>query len=369
MITKATAAVIHELNGPFTLETTELDDLRQDEILVRIEASGVCHTDVSAQGVTPLPAVLGHEGTGFVQAVGSGVHRVKPGDRVIMSYPFCGTCQHCLEGRAYICEHSFRLNFKGARLDGSKTITLNGEAISSAFFQQSSFSTHSITLERDVVPVGENHPSEMLAAIPCGVQTGAGAILNTFKVGPRDSLAVFGAGAVGLSAIMAGYLSGASPLIAIDIIEERLQLALELGATHALNATQGDTVQRIREIIPHGVSFSFETTSDVKAFNNALDCLAMGGVCGTVTVPQSGQSFPFTPRVLLARGASLCGIIQGSSIPNTFLPKILKMNREGRFPYDRLISTYDFSDINKAFEDAKAGRTIKPVLKMPSKRG
>jgi aryl-alcohol dehydrogenase len=369
MTTKATAAVIHEPNGQFTFETIELDDLRQDEILVRIEASGVCHTDVSAQGLTPLPAVLGHEGTGLVEAVGSGVRRVVPGDRVIISYPFCGTCQHCMEGRAYICEHSFHLNFGGARLDGSKTITLKDQAISSAFFQQSSFSTHSITLERDVVPIRGNHPSEMLAAIPCGVQTGAGAILNTFKVGPRDSLAVFGAGAVGLSAIMAGRLAGASPLIAIDIIEERVQLSLELGATHALNAKQGDTVRRIREIIPQGVSFSFETTSNVNAFNDALDCLAMGGVCGTVTVPQSGRSFPFTPRALLARGASLCGIIQGSSIPNTFLPKLLEMNREGRFPYDRLITTYDFSDINKAFEDARAGRAIKPVLKMSSNRG
>jgi aryl-alcohol dehydrogenase len=168
MTTKATAAVIHEPNGQFSFETIELDDLRSDEILVRIEASGVCHTDMRAQGLTPLPAaVLGHEGAGMVEAVGSGVSRVIPGDRVVISYPFCGTCPNCVQGRAYICEHAIPLSFAGARLDGSKTITLNGKTISSAFFQQSSFSTHSITLERDVVPVKGDHKPEMLAAIPC----------------------------------------------------------------------------------------------------------------------------------------------------------------------------------------------------------
>ena len=364
MTTKATAAVIRNPDEPFSIETIELDDPREDEILVRIEACGVCHTDMIAQRLTPLPAVLGHEGTGVVESVGSKVSRVMPGDRVIISYPFCGTCPNCIEGRAYICDHAIPLSFAGTRLDQSKTITLKGKKISGAFFQQSSFSTHSITLERDVVPVKGDYPSEMLAAIPCGVITGAGAVLNSFKAGPRNGLAVFGTGTVGLSAIMAGHLAGAYPLIAVDIIDKRLELALELGATYAFNAKEGDIARRIREIAPRGVEFSFETSSDLQAFKDAVDCLGMGGVCGVVTSPHSGREFPFTPGPILMRGASLRGIILGSALPNTFLPKLIELNQLGRFPYDRLITTYEFKDINKAFEDSKTGATIKPVLKM-----
>ena len=363
MTTSATAAVIHKPGGEFSFETVELDPPRKDEILVRIEASGVCHTDMVAQSITPLPAVLGHEGAGIVEDVGPGVHRVKRGDHVVISYPWCGACPNCLEGRAYVCEHVNQLCFSGARLDGSKPIAMNGEAISSAFFQQSSFATHSITLERDVIPIEGDHLSEMLAAIPCGVQTGAGAVLNTFKAGPKDSLVVFGAGAVGLSAIMAGTLSGVSPIIAVDIVEGRLNLALELGATHALNPEQEDILDRIGEIAKAGIKFSLETTGNEQAFNNAIECLAMGGKCGIVTYPHSFKT-PFSPHELLIHGNSLIGILQGSSIPGTFLPRLLDLNRHGKFPYERLIKNYDFSDINKAFEDSKAGLAIKPVLKM-----
>ena len=364
MTTKATAAVIREPHGQFSLETIELDDLRRDEILVRVEASGVCHTDAKAQERVPMPAVLGHEGTGVVEEIGTAVTRVKPGDRVIISYPSCGVCPNCVEGRAYICDHAFPLSFAGTRMDGSKTITLNGEAISSAFFQQSSFATHSITLERDIVPVKEEISPEMLAAIPCGVLTGAGAVLNNFKAGPKDSLVVFGAGAVGLSAVMAGHLAGVSPLIAVDIIEERLNLALELGATHVLDAKQGSLSDRIRDIAPRGVDFSFETSSNEQAFIAAIDCLSMGGRCGFVTNPNLGEKSPFSPQLILSRAATIGFIVLGSGMTNTFLPKLIEWNRQGRFPYDRLIRTYNFSDINKAFKDSHDGVAIKPVLLM-----
>lgn len=364
MPTKATAAVIREPKGKFSLESVELDDPRADELLVRIEASGVCHTDAKAQERVPMPAVLGHEGAGMVEAVGSAVTRIKPGDRVIISYPFCGTCPNCVEGKAYICDHAFPLSFAGTRLDGSKPITISGESISSAFFQQSSFSTHSITLERDVVPVKGDHTPERLAAIPCGVITGAGAVLNTFKAGPKDSLAVFGAGAVGLSAVMAGHLAGVSPLIAVDIVEERLKLALELGATHVLNANDGDIAARIRDIAPRGVDFSFETSSNGQSFLDAIDCLCMGGHCGFVTNPNLDENTPFSPQLILHRAASIGFVVLGWGMPNTFLPRLLELNQQGLFPYDRLVKTYDFSDINKAFEDSHKGIAIKPVLLM-----
>jgi aryl-alcohol dehydrogenase len=364
MTTKATAAVIREPHGRFSLETVELDDLRIDEILVRIEASGVCHTDAKSQERVPMPAVLGHEGTGVAEKVGSAVSRVKPGDRVILSYPSCGTCPNCVEGKAYICDHAFPLSFAGTRLDGSKTISKNGEWISSAFFQQSSFATHAITQERNIVPVKGDLAPEMRAAIPCGILTGAGAVLNTFKAGPKHSLAVFGSGAVGLSAVMAGNLAGVSPLIAVDIVEDRLNLARELGATHTLNAKEGSLTARIRDIVPRGIDFSFETSSDGRAFIAAIDCLSMGGRCGFVTAPNLDDKSPFSPHLILSHAASVGFIVLGSGMPNTFLPKILEWNRQGRFPYERLIKTYDFSEINKAFEDSHAGRAIKPVLLM-----
>lgn len=365
MVKTATAAVVHSPQGKFTFETVELDDLRSDEILIRNQASGICHTDFVAQEIMPLPAVVGHEGFGIVEAVGTGVGCASIGDRVIVSYPSCGTCIGCLEGKPYHCDHHIPLGFKGTRHDGSHTIRLGEKNISGAFFQQSSFATHSIVVSRNVVPVSGNQPAEMLAAIPCGVQTGAGAILNTFRVGPREGLAVFGAGAVGLSAIMAGQLVGAAPLIAVDIVDERLQLAQELGATHTFNAKQGDVAQRIKDIAAKGIFYSLETSGNEHALNDAIACLATGGICGMVIAPHFGEKYPFSPTEVFKRAANLCGIIQGSSVPRTFLPTLLRLNQENRFPYERLIATYDFEDINQAVADTKAGKAIKPVLKMP----
>lgn len=365
MATSITAAVVHEPHGQFTFESLVLDDLRPDEVLVRNQASGICHTDVVAQDLMKLPAVLGHEGAGVVEAVGSSVNRFKKGDRVIVSYPSCGACDHCAEGHPYFCDHHMPLAFAGSRLDGSHTMQKSGEIISGAFFQQSSFATHLITTERNLVGVGlDDGSAELLAAIPCGVQTGAGAILNTFRVGVQQGLAVFGAGTVGLSAIMAGRLAGAWPLIAIDVIEERLNLALELGATHALNAQQGDIAARIKEIAPHGVAYSLETSANEQALNDAIASLSTGGCCGMVIAPHFGKKYPFSPTEVFKRAANLCGIIQGSAVPTTFLPRLIELNRQGRMPYERLIKTYSFEDINIAFADAHDGRTIKPVLKI-----
>lgn len=360
----ATAAVIHEAGGGFSLETIELDELQSNELLVKVEASGVCHTDAVAQGILPLPAVLGHEGVGIVEAVGGAVTRFRPGDRVIMSYASCGDCPCCNGDKAYICDSMMPLNFGGSRIDGTHTISLNNEPITSSFFQQSSFSTHAIAVEQNVVKVTGDHQAEMLAALPCGVQTGAGAILNTLGVGPKDSLAVFGTGAVGMSGLMAAKLAGAFPIIAIDINDERLELARELGAHHLINAKDGEVAARIREIVPRGVDFSFETSANEQALNDAIACLVSGGECGSVSAPHAFQKYPFSPTEIMIRAASLRGIIQGSATPKTFLPRLIELQKQGLFPYERLITTYDFADINQAFADSASGKTIKPVLKI-----
>jgi aryl-alcohol dehydrogenase len=361
---KATAAVIHRPDDMFSLETIELDDLRNNEILVRIEACGICHTDVKARNILSLPAVLGHEGTGIVETIGSTVTRVKPGDRVVISYPWCGDCPQCVAGNPFICTQVMPICFGGSRLDGSSTMTLNNAPISGAFFQQSSFASHAITLEQDVVKVNSDLPPEMLSALPCGVQTGAGAILNTLSVGAKDSLLVIGAGTVGLSAVMAGKLAGAFPLIVVDLNKERLELAKELGASHIIHDNDNDLAKQVRDITTYGVTSALDTSGSMAVLEMAIECLAQGGRIGIVTAPPGDHKFPFNTRSLFSRGASLHSVFQGSAIPNEFIPRLLKLNKQGRFPYDRLIKTYQFADINTAFEDAKSGCVIKPVLIM-----
>lgn len=360
---KATAAVVHESGGEFALESVELEDPRHDEILVRIEASGMCHADVIGKHMVPTPSVLGHEGTGIVEQVGGAVHDTRPGDRVVISYAWCSTCPNCLDDRRFHCEKHGQMAFGGRRLDGSSPIRLGGREVSS-YFQQSSFASHAITLERDVVRVDSPLPSELLAALPCGVIAGAGAVLNSFNARPGDSLMVFGAGAVGMSAVMAANLIGLSPIVAVDIHKERLDLALEVGATHAFNARDGEVVRRLREIAPHGVRYALDTSNQEQSWLDASECVANGGEFGIVNVPDPVDEFAYKPSLIFFKGISLRAVIMGSANPATFLPQLLKWHAAGRFPFERMVKTYDFADINQACADSLSGKAIKPVLKM-----
>jgi aryl-alcohol dehydrogenase len=360
----ATAAIVREPHGEMSLETVELDDLRKREILVKVEASGICHTDAKYQGVVPLPAVFGHEGTGIVEAIGPRVKDVKPGDRVIMSYAFCNNCPCCDDDKPYMCENTFELSFSGSRADGSSVIRLDGKPISGSFFQQSSFASHAITLEWTVVPLESDLPPYMLAAIPCGIQTGAGAMINTFGVQEGESVIVFGAGTVGMSAVMAARMINASTIICVDVLQNRLEMAADLGATHVLNANEGEVPQRVREILPRGAQYAFDASATVRALQDAMECIGQGGRIAIVSFPQGGKKFPFTTRELFLRVGSLQGTIQGHSVPREFLPKLIEWQQKGLFPYEKFITTYDFADINKAFGDAEAGTAIKPVLLM-----
>jgi aryl-alcohol dehydrogenase len=359
----STAAVVRTPGGEFLLETVELDGLRTGEVLVKIEAAGVCHTDMNMQHVVPMPAIFGHEGAGVVEETGPGVTYVKPGDRVIISWPACGECPSCVSGRRDICDVQFPLLFTGRRLDGSQTVKLGGEWISGAFFQQSSFATHAITPANSLVRVEDDLPPELLAALPCGVMTGAGSILNAMKVSVADDLVVFGAGGVGLSAVMAGRLVGASPIVAVDINADRLALALELGATHTVNAAEGDVVPRIKELIPRGARFTYDTTGVESSWRAAAQCLGTGGTFGNVALPVAERQ-DFDPIAMLSKGARFQFILAGSSTPRIMLPQLINWYKQGRFPFDRLVKTFDFADINVAFAEAVAGRAIKPVLLM-----
>ncbi|MCL5735760.1 MAG: NAD(P)-dependent alcohol dehydrogenase [Actinobacteria bacterium] len=363
MRSNVTAALVREPGGKFSFETVELDDVGPREVLIRLEASGVCRTDVMGQYIVALPAVLGHEGAGVVEEVGSSVIDFKPGDRVMMSWPACGECPSCASGHRHLCDAINPLMFGGARLDGSHTVKHNGQWVSSPFFQQSSFASHAITPANSLVHAPDEIPMHLLAALTCGLMTGAGSVMNTLGAGARDQMAVFGAGAVGLSAVMAARIVGADPIIAVDLNDERLALALELGATHAFNAAQDDVPARVRDVAPRGVSCALDTTGMDSTWRTAIQCLGMGGTLGAVHVP-AGEMLQIQATELIARAAQFKFILSGSSVPRVFLPQLISWYRKGLYPFDRLVSTFDFADINLAFEESAAGRAVKPVLLM-----
>jgi aryl-alcohol dehydrogenase len=371
---KITAAVIEKTGAPFEIEEIELDGPRADEIVVRIVAVGICQTDVHVRDrLQPpgLPMVLGHEGSGVVEDVGAAITAVKPGDGVVLSYDSCGQCRFCLSGRYPYCEHAMAINFGGSRLDGTnalhrpdaRTSDQVGGEVHGHFFGQSSFATYALATERNVVKVPDDLPLELLGPLGCGLQTGAGAVLNSLRVPANASIAILGTGAVGLAAVMASRAVGANPIIGVDLVPKRLALATELGATHTIDARRDDIGKRIAEIAGSGVDYVLEITARPEMLKLAVDILAPCGTAGQIGGGVPGAEAPISMSRLLL-GRTVRGIIQGDSIPRIFIPKLIEMYRRGQFPFDRLVRFYDFADINQAVADAASGETIKPILRV-----
>lgn len=364
---KITAAVTRATRSPMTLETLDLDAPRDEEILVRVVATGVCHTDIAMRDQAfpvPQPVVLGHEGAGVVAQVGAAVTSVVPGDHVVMSYNSCGACPSCAAGAATYCYDFFGRNFAAVRADGTTPISNGSGKIHGNFFGQSSFADYALCNERSVVKVSKDVPLEMLAPLACGVQTGAGAVLNAFKIARGQSFAVFGAGSVGLSAVMAAAAAGASPIIAVDLLESRLALARELGATHTVNPSSVDPAQEIVRLTGAGVDFALEATGIPAVIRQAVESLAPRGVCGILGAAPGGSEMTLDVLHLMTAGRMLRGIVEGDANPNVFIPMLIDLYRDGRFPFDRLIRYYPFEAINEAIEDAESGRVVKAVVRM-----
>ncbi|MFJ2604936.1 NAD(P)-dependent alcohol dehydrogenase [Streptomyces sp. NPDC087425] len=360
-----TAALTEAKGAPFVLAPLELDEPRHGEIVVRLVSSGVCHTDLIVRDQwfpMPLPAVLGHEGAGIVEAIGDMVTGVVPGDHVVLTFNSCGTCRMCVQARPAYCLQAFPYNFAGARPDGSTPLHRTSGDVNGVYFGQSSFATYALANERNVVKVDPAAPLELLGPLGCGIQTGAGSVLNSLRPAAGSSIAVFGAGAVGLSAVLASVVSGCTTIVAIDINERRLRLAKELGATHVINGTEGDTVQRLRDLTGgEGVDHSLEATAVPAVLRQAVDALNQGGTCGLIGASEPGSEVALDTFTLLS-GRTVRGIIEGDSVPQVFIPQLVDLYQQGRFPFDRLITTYAFADINRAVGDAERGDTIKPVL-------
>jgi aryl-alcohol dehydrogenase len=360
------AAVTFEKSGKFKFEQLDLSEPNDDEVLVRIVAAGICHTDMAARDQhlpIPLPSVLGHEGAGVVEKVGKNVKKVKPGDHVALSWMSCGECASCKAGKDPYCEKFLALNFGGARPDGTTTLRKGDQVIHGSFFGQSSFATYALATERNIVKMPNDVPLEILGPLGCGVMTGAGAVMKSLQAGPGSSIAIFGVGPVGMSAILAAVASKCAPIVAVDLHEDRLKVAQEMGATHTVNAGNEDPVHAIQEITGGGPNFTLECVGNPSVFRQTVDVLPLLGVCGLVGVVAPGTEVVLDMDRIM-NGRTIKGIIEGDAVPDQFIPKLIELYKQGQFPFDRMITYYPFDEIEKAVEDMEKGIVIKPVLRM-----
>jgi len=364
---KITAAVTRE-KGKFNFETVELAEPKANEVLVKLVACGICHTDIAViEQFLPIefPIVAGHEGVGIVEKVGAGVTELAPGDRVTLSFPYCGVCDNCKDGRPYSCETGFHMMFGGKYRDGTKRMVGEDGAEIGIMFGQGSFATHVIADESNAVKVDIDNDDELpqLCSLGCGIQTGAGAVLNRMKPRPGSSIAIFGCGSVGLAAVMAAKIAGCSTIIAVHGRRGREE-ALEFGATHVVNGRKEDIVARVREITGgKGVNFALESAGVPDMVSNMLDSMAREGlavlvsVTGPATIPIALEPQIMSPSVTVA------GAVEGFSNPKVFIPELVRFYKEGRLPIDKLNKFYEFNDLGKALSDCHEGLVVKPILR------
>lgn len=364
---KAIAAIAREPHADFTIETIDIEAPRAGEVLVRIVGVGLCHTDLIARDQfipIPLPAVLGHEGAGIVEAVGAGVTQVRPGDRVVLGFSSCGHCARCDEHLPSYCRDFPRLNYAGVRSDGSTGLSIDGAPVSSAFFGQSSFAEYALAGERNVVRVdADDDLLKILGPLGCGVQTGAGGVMRSLACPAGSTIAIFGGGPVGLSAVMGAVIQGCATIILVEPVSARRDLALSLGATHVVDPGDGDVGAAIRSILPDGVDFAFETSGREAVVETALASLASHGLLGLVGVPPRADStLSINLAALITYGHRIHGIIEGDSDLDGFIPELVALHRAGRFPFDRLVRTFPLDQINEAIAAQARGDCVKAVL-------
>lgn len=366
---RVNAAVFEKLSTPLPVGEVEIDEPRAGEVLVKVVASGVCHTDALARdGDMPFPApgVLGHEGAGVVAAVGDGVTNVSVGNKVVIGWPWCGECRNCLDGQPRYCLQLGPLVIAGARADGSTSLRrTDGSPLHSHFFGQSSFASYSICAASALVVVPDDAPLEILGPLACGISTGAGAVLNALRPFAGSSIAVYGSGAVGLSAIMAARLTGATHIIALDKLASRLSLAAELGATETVDVSSvADPVAAVQEICGGPADFALDCAGNVAVLRQAADSVGMRGTVALIGGAPAGASFSLDHKSTLW-GKRVVGILGGEGRSATLINTLITLNAQGRFPYDRLIERFPLDQVNEALEASHHGDVIKPILMMP----
>jgi aryl-alcohol dehydrogenase len=360
------AAVVHEVGAPFVLTEVELQDPAPDEVVVEIAGAGICHTDIAVQHghlPFPLPGVLGHEGSGTVVEVGADVTTLAVGDQVAISFNSCAACPQCASGQPAYCHGFLEYNFGGVRSDGSSGLASAGTKLGANFFGQSSLATHALAHERNVVKLPPGTPVELVGPLGCGIQTGAGAVMNSLDVRPGSTVVIAGAGAVGLSAVLAAVVRDAELIIAVDLHESRRTLATELGATHVIDPTAGPLSEQIREIAPAGADYAADTTAVAQVVEQLLASLGIRGMLGMIGVPADPAAVfsvgLFQPPLL---GLTIRGIVEGDADPQTFIPYLIDLHSQGKFPFDKLITTMPLAQINEAVDAQHRGEILKAVL-------
>lgn len=359
------AAVLYEPCKPLLVEDIALDEPGPGEIRVRMSAAGVCGTDLHAiegQARWPLPAVLGHEGAGVVDAVGPGTSSLAPGDHVVLaSLVSCGRCTSCARGEPYLCQMGFGSLFGGTLMSGGRRLHKDGRALNH-FFCQSSFAEYAVVDERIAVRVRPDAPPETVCLLGCGAMTGVGGVVNTAGVEPGASVAVFGCGGVGLSAIMGARLVGAGKIIAVDKLERKLAFAKELGATHTVNVSHVEPVRAVHDITGNGADYAFEAIGSPVVMEQVFAAVRPGGKAVVLGAAAPGDVMRIDPFELIA-GKALAGSTWGSGVPSVDIPRFVDLFMSGRLALDRLVTrTYSLEQINDAFEAMKGGEVARAVI-------
>jgi len=371
---KMRAAVLHEQGRPrpfadslpMTVEELDIDGPRTDEVLIEMVAAGLCHSDLSTlEGQRPrkLPSVLGHEGGGIVREVGPDVQDIAVGDHVVLGPVLaCGECRDCLSGHPALCTKSQTAKMQGTMLDGTSRLTWNGQQI----FHTSGvscFAEYSVASRYSLIVIEPELPLAAAALFGCAVMTGIGAVVNTAKVPVGSTIAVVGLGGVGLSAILGGALAGAERVIAVDVHDEKLSLAREIGATHSFRASDADCIESIRELTGGGVDYAFEMSGVTQGMRTAYGLVRRGGTMVTASLPAITEEFAFNAYDLVSGEKTVRGCYMGSCVPKRDIPKFLRMYKRGRLPIEKMMSAQiTLDDINAGFDRLAEGKIARQVI-------
>ncbi len=360
------AAVVNGVNEDYKIETVYLDEPRSNEVLVKMVASGICHSDEAfrlGDADYGLPAIFGHEGAGIVEQVGDAVKSVKVGDHVVLSYAFCGHCNSCLHGKPATCDEWAVLNVSGRRKNGDPIFYKEDKKTPiSTLLGQSSFATHTVVDENNVIKIDKSVDLTIAGPLGCGFLTGSGTVFNGFKPKVNSTMTVFGTGTVGLAGIMAAKIAGCSTIISIDIHDHRLETAKKLGATHTINSKNVDALEEVRKITNGlGTNYVMDTTGISSVMKTAFDATAQGGVYAPVAVSSNELTFvPFGELVVSTK--SIIGVLMGDAVPQVSIPQMIDFYKQGRFDFTSVIKKFDFEDINEAANASNSGEVIKPII-------
>jgi len=364
---KARAAVLFEVGQKLEIREVEVQSPQAGEVLIRMAAGGVCHSDLHVMTghlVATLPAILGHEGSGVVEAVGPGVTSVRPGDHVIPLWRLsCGECEYCTGGRPALCPAGTQIRMTGRLLDGSSRFKLNGQEIKH-FAGVSSFSEYTVVPEKSALKIPTDLPLDRAALLGCAVITGVGAAINAAQVKPGSSVVVFGTGGVGLNVVQGAAIAGAEKIVAVDLLDRKLEFARQFGATHTVNASKGNPVEQVRGLTGgRGVDYAFEVIGHPATMRQAYDCLAKRGTAVIVGVTPMTMEVSVPVMSLVFEERVLTGSVYGSSRPRLDILKLIDLYRAGKLKLDELLTrSYPFEQINEAYAALERGEVARSVV-------